>query len=376
MLTRMSSFSETPANSSWLRGSKKHAATDRPSVARIVELAAAGIGAEDEASAVVKAMEASGVRWAWQLQHLQPHHWADFGASPGLETSIRHELQHPSTTVSACKAELYQAGAAAERLRRFLLLPGPDGQEPGRLHDPNGPLLTLLTVPPADRQKLMLTLCELLALVSGLMLPVPLQLIRLHSWTKSTSWTSLPSVEDWFDMLLMLSFTNLFLSIFISSFLAVMVSASGFNASLEYYDAIINILGPVFNITVFNILLTLTPMVFWHLFNVAGSPYPLLSMTLFSTVLYNRLTTLIWKFHIRGMALEIYHLPNYILCFPILITFGGLWKDLSAVALKPKARLRAAELRKMMGIDEVSSVSVAMQADGAATRYKMRVSPA
>ena len=70
------------------------------------------------------------------------------------------------------------------------------------------------------------------------------------------------------------------------------------------------------------------------------------------------------------------HLPNYIWCFPILITFGGLWKDLSAVALKPKARLRAAELRKMMGIDEVSSVSVAMQADGAATRYKMRVSPA
>ena len=134
MLTRMASFSETPARGSWLRGSADSAVRDERPVASVVELAAASVSEREASSSVVKAMEASGVRWAWQLQQLQPHHWAGYGASPGLETSVRHELQHPSQTVSAdSKAELYQAGAAAERLRRFLLLPGPDGQEPGRL---------------------------------------------------------------------------------------------------------------------------------------------------------------------------------------------------------------------------------------------------
>ena len=76
--------------SSWRRGSTDRAVKDERPVAKVVELAAASVGAEREASSVVKAMELSGVRWAWQLQQLQPHHWAGYGASPGLETSVIH----------------------------------------------------------------------------------------------------------------------------------------------------------------------------------------------------------------------------------------------------------------------------------------------
>lgn len=368
MLTRMASFSETPARGSWLRGSADSAVRDERPVASVVELASASVGTEREASSsVVKAMEASGVRWAWQLQQLQPHHWAGYGASPGLETSVRHELQHPSQTVSAdSKAELYQAGAAAERLRRFLLLPGPDGQEPGRLNDPGAPVLTLLTVPPADRQKLMLTLCELLALVNGLMLPVPLQLMRQHSYKTSESWVSQPSAEDWFDTLLMLSFVNLTMSIVGASLSAVFVSVTGFNAPIGYYDGILTVMGLIFNVSIFNVLLTLNPLAFWHLFNIAGSPYPMLSMVLFTALFNNRFVTLTWKFHIQGMALEIYHLPDFIHgCTKLMAP--NLWKELNAEALKPAARRRAAELRAMMGIDE-ESAPVAMQTDGAAAR--------
>ena len=89
---------------------------------------------------------------------------------------------------------------------------------------------------------------------------------------------------------------------------------------------------------------------------------------LFSVLLYNRFVTLMWKFHIQGMALEIYHLPDHVHGFAKLFA-PNLWKELTAEALKPTARRRAAELRAMMGIDEESAL-VAMQTDGAAARDK------
>ena len=66
------------------------------------------------------------------------------------------------------------------------------------------------------------------------------------------------------------------------------------------------------------------------------------------------------------MALEVYHLPNYIHGFAKLMA-PNLWKELNAEAFKPAARRRAAELRAMMGIDEVSA-PVAMQTDGTTAR--------
>ena len=92
----------------------------------------------------------------------------------------------------------------------------------------------------------------------------------------------------------------------------------------------------------------------------------MLSVVLFTALFNNRFVTLTWKFHIQGMALEIYHLPDFIHgCTKLMAP--NLWKELNAEALKPAARRRAAELRAMMGIDE-ESAPVAMQTDGAAAR--------
>lgn len=164
MLSRMASISEVPANSSWERdggdSDRPAVAKDERAVATVLQLAAASIGAPLEVAAVAQRMEANGVRWAWQLQHCSVQHWAEYGASHGLETAVRQELRHPAAEAgTSVKDELFQPGAAEARLRQFLLLPGPDGKEPPKLGDPNAPLMTLLTVPPADRQKLMLTLC-------------------------------------------------------------------------------------------------------------------------------------------------------------------------------------------------------------------------
>ena len=50
-----------------------------------------------------------------------------------------------------------------ERLRRFLLLPGPGGEEAERLGSPSAFYLGILVVPPEDRHSLALVLLELLA---------------------------------------------------------------------------------------------------------------------------------------------------------------------------------------------------------------------
>ena len=64
-------------------------------------------------------------------------------------------------------------GEMPERLRRFLLLPGPGGEEAERLGSPSAFYLGILVVPPEDRHSLALVLLELLALVSGLFVSVP-----------------------------------------------------------------------------------------------------------------------------------------------------------------------------------------------------------
>ena len=66
---------------------------------------------------------------------------------------------------------------ADSRLRNFLLLPGPNGEAPRRLGSVNAIFMALLLVPSTERQHLVIVLCELLTLVSGLMMPLPIVLL-------------------------------------------------------------------------------------------------------------------------------------------------------------------------------------------------------
>ena len=372
MLTRIVSCWESPTQR--IRPALASTEADRP-VRKVVELAAARIGlCKADVNCVIDSMESNGLYWAWQLMHCNASHWAQYGASHGLETAIRHELQNPTDTASGAESEIFQAGPTAEKLRQFLLIPGPDGLEPKPLGDPNAPLMTLLTVPRSDRQKLVVMLCELLALVAGLLLSVPLQLMQLHSQKISSSWTSLPSTDDWFHVCLTILFLCQVLCIMGTCFTAVFVSASGFKGSLQWYGAVIGVLGMVFNLAIFGALLPVVPVVIWHMFDVASSPYPMIGVSLLSYLIANRLVTAIWTFHIEAMALEIYHLPSSMRAFIACILVPNLRAQLTTQythtrarthtrthahthtcthshrALRPLARQRAGVLRAHMGV--------------------------
>ena len=107
----------------------------------------------------------------------------------------------------------------------------------------------------------------------------------------------------------------------------------------------------LFNTLIFGGMFVIFPAVFWRMFNLASCPYPLLALVLFTYGFYNGFATLLWKFHIQGMALEVYHLPPQVRQFTACVFIPNLRKQLTDEALRPLAMQRAAKLRQLMGVD-------------------------
>ena len=94
-----------------------------------------------------------------------------------LKTAAKAELLDPTPSAppeSPQKSEGYEE--LSGRMRRFLMLPDADGRDPKPLGEISALFLGLLTTPRAERQSLLLALCELIALVSGLFLSAPFDL--------------------------------------------------------------------------------------------------------------------------------------------------------------------------------------------------------
>ena len=70
-----------------------------------VEMAAAQLNDRQAGWAVSSALEANGVRWAWQLSLADPEDWARFGASTGLKLAVKQELLRPTAEPAASKAK-------------------------------------------------------------------------------------------------------------------------------------------------------------------------------------------------------------------------------------------------------------------------------
>ena len=167
----------------------------------IVSAAAAAVDAEQESASVTEALLRGGVRWGWQLEHADSDDWANFGASIGLKMAIRAELQNPNSMITTSPEKQHQIEILADkRLRNFLLLPGPDGEPPRRLNTINSMFMSLLLVSAADRQNLVIVFCEMLALVSGLMMPLPLVLLMSPSESHPEKvWDAPPPLVDCMD---------------------------------------------------------------------------------------------------------------------------------------------------------------------------------
>ena len=117
--------------------------------------------------AIASNLAANDIDWAWQLAELTDANWDVLGVPIGLQTAVRAELANPTKKTGA-KAK--DVAALDERKRRFLLMPDANGQPAKPLNEFAAYLLGLVATPVADRQNLTLALCELNALINGLLI--------------------------------------------------------------------------------------------------------------------------------------------------------------------------------------------------------------
>ena len=249
---------------------------DCRSVEAVVQVAAATIGEAESVAAVVKALTDLNVLWAWQLRQASDAHWARYGASHGLELAIKAELASPSSGATLGKL---RPEDVPPRLRRFLLIPDVDGGPPRRLYAFGALIFGLLTVPPHDRQNLVITVLELLALVSGLLLPIPFEMLQ-RFWMEDVEgergWTVLPTTQDFQKALATAVFASGLIVCCFSVFIGLYIAAAGHRASLQFYENAMPSLSYLIATFVFGGLFPLLGLVFWNLLIEANNPIPLI----------------------------------------------------------------------------------------------------
>ncbi|MDC0525654.1 hypothetical protein OAO87_01550 [bacterium] len=110
----------------------------------VVTVAASRLAMPERAASVVEALMAMDIRFVWQISQLDSEDWAKTGCSAGLKAAIKTEVARvpAATTVPAAQTEPMPAVASGsqqdalpDRLRRFLLMPEPDGQPARRLDE-------------------------------------------------------------------------------------------------------------------------------------------------------------------------------------------------------------------------------------------------
>ena len=324
---------------------------DCRSVEAVVQVAAATIGEAESVAAVVKALTDLNVLWAWQLRQASDAHWARYGASHGLELAIKAELASPSSGATLGKL---RPEDVPPRLRRFLLIPDEDGRPPRRLYAFGALSFGLLTVPPHERQHLMLTVLELLALVSGLLLPIPFEMLQ-RFWMEDVEgergWTVLPTTQDYQKTLATVTFASLLFVCCFSVFIGCYIAAAGHRASLQFYENAMPSLSYLIATFVFGGLFPLLGLVFWNLLIEANNPIPLICAVLATLGYFSLFLTVMNYFSILEMALELYHLPWYVM-LSLAIQIPWLRHRLTDEALRPGAERRAAELRALLGLED------------------------
>jgi len=332
----------------------------------VVNAAAASVGAQDNAAPAVKAIREHGVHWAFQLAQAGAEDWRMFGgaaADPvGLNLAIKAELQHSSVSAmdnEASKLTPEEQPTRAEqdvpdRLRTFLFLQDRRSRPPPRLFESSAFMLGLLTVPAADRQNLVIATCELIALASGLMLPLPLSFRRHRASAilgTGTSFAEAPGLDDSMDALVAFAMASLAICTWFALSIAIFVAAGagGRNGSLHFYEPLTQIIAFTMFLFIFGGFWPLLTLLFWDMIMVSGSPYLALAALLLSLAFLLGLLTLNIKFFIREMPLELYHMPRWLLAM-IRCQVPWLGSQLRDTALEPRAKRRAAELRQLAGL--------------------------
>ena len=332
------------------RGNMDDARRDERSAEVVVRAAAASIGESDAANPVIAALEKDSVKFAWQLNEAEREFWPQYGANGGLALAIKAELNHPTTPPKSDFTHVFTCHGeeVTDRLRHFLLIPGPDGQIPSSMGSYKAVFFAIVLTPPGDRQNLLLILCELLALVSGLLLAIPLSLVTPRV-PEEKGWTLMPRLEDGMDAFAYFTFFLVLAVLWNIVYVAAATVAGGWKGSMDFFERGIGVVFIYFMILGVAVYFGVTTILVWQCFTAATSPYPLIGSLVLAQVGNNFVAIQAAHFTADAMPLEFYHWPQWIR--QSVSGWGpGIKKKLSNPVLEAAARKRAAELCARAGI--------------------------
>lgn len=364
-----------------VRGGEESTEMDLRTVESVLAAAAKRLG-EPSMPAVSRQLEASGVKWAWQMLHFSEADWDQLSLSIGLKTAAKAELAEPSTSSTSTSPpdsaqDLKAHEELTDRMRRFLLLPDANGREAQPLGSMTALFLGLLTTPVVERQSLLLALCELMALVSGLFLSTPFDLYTsptvLPDLATASVWTVPPTLTDGMNALVGIIFLIDFHVASFSVTMAIYVAASGYKANDEFCESVMNALGALFTFFFMGVFFPLIILCFWQFFHNSASPYPMLVSFFIVLIFHNVVGGRVQQFLAGSLALELYHVPKW---FMNTLRSGsrgmGTTLLLEEKALKAAAQRRAAKLREQICMKVIEPDTGASARAGASTEARTR----
>lgn len=329
--------------------------SDQRTTREVVEEAAQLTG-EDSSDGAIAALQASGVVHAWQLRMVSADDWAAIGGcSLGLRMAIRKVLESGPAPLDDSDGGI----VLTERLRNFLLMPGPNNEPPQQLCSCASVFMPLLLLPVEERQELLLIATELFSLISGLLVTIPLGFLRAHgnvgrySEDIEKGWFVRPTVDDMMNafgiVTCMCGFTAAMQSIIIGIWLL----GVGRQADHRFYERLFSALAYVMAMIMALMAGTLI-ILWWYSLTLSTSS---LVLPATAAVLAQPLAFAVTehlKFFAECTALEFYHLPGWVK------VQGAVWWPAGTVnyrgqyvlrdeVLRPWAEQRAAALRSRAG---------------------------
>lgn len=355
---------------------------DSRSVEAVLDAAAKrldGLDGEPSTPATVASqLEAEGVKWAWQMAHMRDAHWDRLGMPLGLTLAVMAELAEPSTGVSVPSGPSAAPGPAVgpgfpdrdenedgddvlspdedtsaipDRIRQFLLLPDADGKEAKPLRSMSAVFLSLPITPADERQSMLLAVCELMALMSGLFLQTSFELRGegAPSPAAGNIWVVAPNRADWMDILVALIFLVDFMVAVFAVITGAYVAAAGHRADMRFCELVLNLVGILVAFFIIGVFFPILVLCFWRFFTDTRSPYPMLAVIVIYKALDNVVGGACQRFLFEALALEMYHTPKWFLSLcQSNAYFMGTSHLFEEKRLKVAAERRAAKLRARM----------------------------
>ena len=326
---------------------------DARSAAAVLDAASDRLG-KPRLPAIARNLENHDVMWAWQLAELSDEDWRSFNVPVGLKTAVRAELTSPTSveflTGRAVAASAVSSGVSNERLRNFLLMPDGQNANGAPLHSLNALFLALLTTPVEDRQQLLIALCELLALISGLALPITLEFRRDVSevaHTDDKGWDVAPTLLDALDGITVFIFDVNVTLVMLSIFFALIIVAGGHCPDDDLCEGILGCLGVLTAAIFLCVLVPIFYLFLVHTIMVSASPYAAIGGFVLMNIVIMVINTNMFNFALEHFALEFYHWPHSAKNqFKNLVPW--IRHKFSDKALKPLAERRAAKLREKL----------------------------